>query len=135
VRAFVFFGGTSLISVLFCSGTFANMASWNELQAECVERSPRCTEDVEHALRDGENQHGASVVIPLSADVLKSLNESIQKLGIGERSFTSSLLEKANLEPDGNIDAQDDEDIKGVAGVLYGGVSTLFVLLFLVLIV
>jgi len=30
-------------------------------------------------------------------------------------------LERPNTEVDGKLDAQDEEDIKGVAGVLYGG--------------
>jgi hypothetical protein len=44
-----------------------------------------------------------------------------QKLGTAAPSFTSYLLDAYTRGPDGKINPQDEYDIKGAAGVLYGG--------------
>ena len=45
-----------------------------------------------------------------------------QKLGSAAPSFTSYLLDAYARGPDGKINPQDEYDIQGAAGVLYGGV-------------
>ena len=57
---------------------------------------------------------------------LRGFDDSMKDLGIGVRSFTSNLLEKLDPEAESKNNSQDEEDVKGIAGVLYGGGSLMY---------
>lgn len=97
------------------SAVLAGVVSWRWVQEESNRRQKDCSRAFRYPLRDGQAGNGTSYYLRPSW-----LSHFVWQIdGVARPCFTTSLLEET-LQA-GALKREDEHEIKGAAGLLYGG--------------